>query len=376
MPRTIQAYDVFLASPSDVNDERLQVRHAIDHFNNREGIQKGQILNLISWETTMAAGIGEDAQAVINEQVPPNYDILIAIFWHRLGSPTKRDISGSVEELKRGITLNKQQDKFPKILVLFKDDPIPPSQLDVRQYESLMNFKKELEDLGVFYQYFSADKFRDVIDLNIVQAVAGISGENSTQIVTIDKPKNNVSGETQEEGIIELQEQLGEIMEQISEFLMDLTEKTETMSSEMNEQTSFLSERAATLSSRDIKGATSKVAEAMDLSSFFIEENEDLLTDLGINFSAKVEALVDTLGDFDQIDADLIPSMVGFRESVGSSNNSMTDMRSSLVALPRMTTTLNKAKRRYVENLDVVSRLFESLSDTADRSLPKLTELT
>lgn len=50
MPQTISLYKLFLASPSDVKEERLIVENVINEFNNTYSSQLNARIELCSWE--------------------------------------------------------------------------------------------------------------------------------------------------------------------------------------------------------------------------------------------------------------------------------------------------------------------------------------
>ena len=50
MPQTISLYKLFLASPSDVKEERLIVESIINDFNNTYSSQLNARIELCSWE--------------------------------------------------------------------------------------------------------------------------------------------------------------------------------------------------------------------------------------------------------------------------------------------------------------------------------------
>src|SRR5882757_6446254 len=98
MPRQEQVLSVFVASPSDVANERAKLESIISEINVTWSRQLGIRLDLIRWETHANPGIDVDAQAVINKQIPDDYDIFIGILWCRYGTPTQRAESGTIEE--------------------------------------------------------------------------------------------------------------------------------------------------------------------------------------------------------------------------------------------------------------------------------------
>ena len=99
MPRNEIILSVFVASPSDVSEERDCLDKVVAGINTALARRVGVRLELLRWERDTSPSFGKDAQEVINHQIPP-YDIFIGILWHTIGSPTARAQSGTIEEFE------------------------------------------------------------------------------------------------------------------------------------------------------------------------------------------------------------------------------------------------------------------------------------
>lgn len=99
--------NVMIASPSDVAEERQLVRDAIYEWNAIHSKQFGIMLNPVGWENNVAPQMGNRPQEIINKSILNDSDILIGIFWTRLGSPTGEYVSGTVEEIAKHCEKNK-----------------------------------------------------------------------------------------------------------------------------------------------------------------------------------------------------------------------------------------------------------------------------
>ncbi len=158
--------NVMIASPSDVAEERQLVRDAIYEWNAIHSKQFGVMLNPVGWETHVAPEMGSRPQEIINKRILNNSDILLAIFWTRLGTETGEYVSGTVEEISKHI--NSQ--KLTSIYIC--DKPTPPSQI-TEQYQKLQVQIKEWMPSGVldFYNDLSSfkQKIKDHLSLHIQQ---------------------------------------------------------------------------------------------------------------------------------------------------------------------------------------------------------------
>ncbi len=124
---------VFLASPSDVPDERKRVARIIDAMNKAEARTHGIALALLKWEDT-APGMGRPEQVLLDQLAPEKWDIFIGVLWLRFGSVTggidpdtqQPYLSGTEEEFKIAYRLNQARgDGFPKIMMYrCRRDPV------------------------------------------------------------------------------------------------------------------------------------------------------------------------------------------------------------------------------------------------------------
>lgn len=89
-----QHYRVFVASPGDVREERELVPAVIEQVNRTIGKQLGIHLESWMWDMDAAPNAGAP-QEVVNPELD-QANIVIVIFWNRLGTPTSKGDSGTV----------------------------------------------------------------------------------------------------------------------------------------------------------------------------------------------------------------------------------------------------------------------------------------
>ena len=94
---------VFVASPSDTSAERTAMRGVVEELNLGVADSRSIVVELVEWETHSWPGVGLDAQDVINHQIDVP-DIVVGIFWKRLGTQTGRAASGTVEEIENALS--------------------------------------------------------------------------------------------------------------------------------------------------------------------------------------------------------------------------------------------------------------------------------
>src|SRR6059058_5757055 len=91
---------VMIASPGDVLTERDIACDVINNWNAINSIKTSCVLTPVRWETHSAADLGDRPQQLINDRILKDCDLLIGIFWTRLGTPTGKAKSGTVEEIE------------------------------------------------------------------------------------------------------------------------------------------------------------------------------------------------------------------------------------------------------------------------------------
>jgi hypothetical protein len=153
MAYSTTVFNVFITSPSDVTKERELVRQVVAEWNTINARTHGIILQPIGWETDVYPSLGVSAQAAVNEQLLKDADLLIGVFWTRIGTPTEKYESGSVEEIKRHHAAGKPS------MLYFSSQPVSLDSVDQEQYGKLMEFKKWCLHKGIIESFSSVTEF-------------------------------------------------------------------------------------------------------------------------------------------------------------------------------------------------------------------------
>jgi hypothetical protein len=152
MPKNVTQYSVLIASPSDVMNERYVIQQVIQDWNASAGQTSGVSLSPIMWETHATPEMGDRPQAIINRQLVGDCDILVGVFWTRIGSPTGVAVSGTAEEINLFVEAQKPA------LVYFSSVPISPSEIDIEQYQKLLEFKKLARTKGLLGEFSTLEE--------------------------------------------------------------------------------------------------------------------------------------------------------------------------------------------------------------------------
>ncbi|MCX5868034.1 MAG: DUF4062 domain-containing protein [Proteobacteria bacterium] len=147
-------FKVMIASPSDITSERVIAREIIHEWNVVNADSRKIVLLPISWESHTSPAMGERPQSIINKQILKDCDLLIGIFWTRLGSPTDEYDSGTVEEIEEHIKAGKP------VMLYFSKIPIYPDSVDKEQYDNLKYFMESCKKRGLFETYVNINDFK------------------------------------------------------------------------------------------------------------------------------------------------------------------------------------------------------------------------
>jgi tetratricopeptide (TPR) repeat protein len=207
---------VFLSSPSDVKDERAIAQNVIAHIQRRPVFRGRVLVNVIAWdnpESSTAMDARLTPQVAISQGLPKpsECDIVVVIFWSRIGTPfTDSDgqqfESGTQWELLDGLSSPKTQ-TYIYHRVLEPDmgnvsDPDFSSRVD--QYQRLLRFLKS--DLFVrddkilrsIHDYETPHGFETMFDLHFEEILLRILETSSS------KPSSSQTNDTKQLGIEEI----------------------------------------------------------------------------------------------------------------------------------------------------------------------------
>ncbi len=165
MSYTAEAVKVMIASPSDVAKERQLIRDVIHEWNAVHAEDRRIVLMPVGWETHSAPDMGDRPQAIINKQLLKSCDLLVAVFWTRLGSPTGVAASGTVEEINEHLASGKPA------MIYFSGVPVRMDSVDGEKYEKLLAFKKDLKSKGLIDEYEDLTAFREKFARHLAQRV-------------------------------------------------------------------------------------------------------------------------------------------------------------------------------------------------------------
>ena len=154
MSYNAKVFNVMIASPGDVASERAIIRDVIYEWNAVHSITRNIVLLPIGWESHSSPEMGASAQSIINNQVLDKCDLLVGVFWTRIGTATSEYSSGTVEEIEKHIHTGKPA------MLYFSSQPVAMDTVDLEQVQNLKVFKQSCQNNGLYEGYDSHADFK------------------------------------------------------------------------------------------------------------------------------------------------------------------------------------------------------------------------
>ncbi len=144
---------VLIASPGDVEGEREAVKSVLLNWNAQHARERQAVLLPLTWESHAAPILAGRSQGIINELVVDYADILVGIFWTRLGTPTGQSKSGTFEEIQR------HHAKGLPVMLYFSNKKADLSKVDPAQYALVQEAKAWAMGEGLIWTFKSTKDF-------------------------------------------------------------------------------------------------------------------------------------------------------------------------------------------------------------------------
>jgi hypothetical protein len=356
-----------------VADERSRLEDVIRELNTTWSRELGLRLELVQWETHAYPDFGDDAQAVINNQIPDDFDIFIGIMWCRFGTPTARAESGTLEEFKRAKSRHDTDPNSVGLMMYFKDEPIPPSKLDIEQLATVANFRKSLGNEGALYWIFKdIDEFEKLLRMHLTRRVqAWRPQEPLAPTLPSSSPAYTakLTGTDEDDlGLIDLIEIFEDEFAELTDIATRIAHATEDVGKKMAERANETNDLKAVTVGPVNKQAARKVISkaARDMDQFVQRMDAEIplfATHLenGMNAFIRAAALSDEFksGENDAGEAQQsLDGITTLHATLSEIEAPITTFQSAVSTLPRMTSELNRSKRKVV---DVLQRFIDEL---------------
>jgi hypothetical protein len=165
MPFKSETYRVLLASPSDLSEERQAATEAVNEWNAQHAVAESVVLLPIKWETHAMPQFGVRPQEAVNRQLVGGCDLLVWMFWTKIGTTTGVAESGTVEEINQFVAARKPA------LLYFSSRPIDPNKIDLRQHRKLRSFKAATYKRALTGSFSTVDGLRQTLLRDLMSQV-------------------------------------------------------------------------------------------------------------------------------------------------------------------------------------------------------------
>ncbi len=362
-------FRIWAAGPSDVAEEITVLREVVDELNH-SGLRF--LFHVVNWMTDATPGLGSDGQAVINQTMPREYDLFLGVMWGRIGTATGRAPSGTLEEFQNAYSRWQQDPSKVDVLFYFKDAPIAPSEMNLEQLQGVQTFRADLADKGLYATFRSTDELARHLRLNLPGRARAML--TTREIAATTPPVSGVSqDESDDDGILDLQDDAQEAFLRTVETLTRITNETSSLGSKVEARAVEMAAVPRKHGESDIKAMRrlcDRAAEDMNAFVDRLEAELPLLSEAqstGFDKTARAVALfIDLEADDDEALGPMRESTTVLARTAREVRQEIVGFRNAVNEVPRLTKSLAKARRRSAAIIDQLIIEFESTERMAD----------
>jgi hypothetical protein len=180
--RSATVYSLLVSRPGDISaDDLLTVTVTINRWNVIYGPSVNAVFVSIRWDLHSAAQYGERPQEALNKQLIADTDVVIALFWHRIGTPTGEAESGTIEEIE----LAHENGAYVGILRCTR---AYPKELDTAQLDRLREFLEGIQSKSLTLDYADKAQLAQHVDTILTAARAHKAGRVEGEIEASTEP--------------------------------------------------------------------------------------------------------------------------------------------------------------------------------------------
>ncbi len=361
--KTVKQIKIFIAHPEDIVDELSSIQLITDEINKTSGKQNSYHLDLLNWKTDTYTQVGTDAEEVILNQLEGEYDILVGLLWRIIGTPTKRDKSGTIEEINRSVS-NKEKER----LIYFKTTPPDNlNKIDIDQLSKINSFKKELSLKGVLYKEFNTitsfeSQFRINLSNMIVDQFINIEKESTEIIVNTSNDEKyssitNLINEVENKDESALEVDIVEVTLKSTSSLDKITASIESITISLTDLGTNITKRTKELNKfnniKDNRLRISKVSTTANLLANELDEFNNHINNELPNFSKNFVAVGKTYSNIvlaasaydSEVAIGMKETAITFRDAVEISNEGCANLLREIMKWPPVNLKFNKSKR-------------------------------
>lgn len=361
--KEIRQINLFISCPGDIIDELNSIEVIVKEINKTFGNISNFSIQIIHWNEDTYTDVGADGQDIINKQIV--YDILVGILWMKLGTPTKRDKSGTVEEINRAIENPEKQQ-----LIYFKTaTPSNLNTINTAELNDVMSFKKELSDKLLYKEFEDIEKFETLFRINLCALIKDKFIEkrehtqSSTEIIIpkkevkyqnivslIDEIENSTTGDFGDIDIFDINQNGHECFDKVTANLTILTGYIEKLTVNLNIGTEEITQAN---NIKDTRLKLSKAKKVVDRISTELDTFNDEINSELPNFSENLKQIGKVTSDiFLNLkfyrgigNHEIESNTIAFRDSMEGAMHSTAGMLKQIMSWPPINLKFNSSKR-------------------------------
>ncbi len=139
-----------IASPGDVQVERNIIREVILEWNDVHIFEEKVTLHPMGWDTHSSPELADRPQDLINTRQLKKCDLLVGVFGTKLGTPTGKAKSGTIEEIEEHYNAGKP------VMLYFSLKNLSRTELDkMLQIAEVEKFKNDCKKYGLVEEFES-----------------------------------------------------------------------------------------------------------------------------------------------------------------------------------------------------------------------------
>ena len=164
--QSVRLFSVLLASPGDLQREPTVVDEVVQDVNlilSKRGIM---LFATSAIKHSYPSSSPKGPQDCVNTQIANDADIVVGVTWTRLGTPTRRFQSGTVEEIERHRRAGKPT------LLYSCEAPVPPGKVDCIEYARVKTYLEQCKRNGLVRTYSTLEEFRNLLRANLLALIA------------------------------------------------------------------------------------------------------------------------------------------------------------------------------------------------------------
>jgi hypothetical protein len=152
--------EIMISCPDDMGEERQIVREVIYGWNDVHSRPNSLVFRPVDWEN-LPPNLAGRPQDIINEGLLKNCDLLVGLFGSKLGTPTGKAESGSVEEIKQHQAAGKPT------MVYFSS--VVRASVDPAQLRALNEFREWCKSNGLVRTFNNLEDLKQKFSIHLPQ---------------------------------------------------------------------------------------------------------------------------------------------------------------------------------------------------------------